>query len=292
MGSSLELLKLLDEQGRRKKYNYINTLFPDEGKFKRSLYQKHLDFFKAGAVSKERLFMAGNRVGKTLAGGSEIVYHATGNYPDWWEGYRYTKPVKILAAGDTAATTRDIIQDKLIGEISDIGTGLLPADSILDTVPKRGVANAQEMILVKSKFGISTILLRSYDQGRRVFQGFEADIVWLDEEVPKPVYDEALIRLMTTQGLLMMTYTPINGLTELTSSFLSNQAENDHREVITAGWDDVPHLDDAEKEKMKKSLTPNQIDARSKGIPSMGAGSIIEFIAVMKTARLLRKTIT
>jgi len=63
-------------------------------------------------------------------------------------------------------------------------------------------------------------MMRSYDQGRRIFQGFEADIIWFDEEVPEDVYSEALVRLMTTNGLMIMTYTPINGLTPLTVSFL------------------------------------------------------------------------
>ena len=46
------------------------------------------------------------------------------------------------------------------------------------------------------------------------------------------------------------------------------------RAVIMAGWDDVPHLSEDDKAQMLKSLPPHQRDARSKGVPSMGAGAI------------------
>lgn len=40
------------------------------------------------------------------------------------------------------------------------------------------------------------------------------------------------------------------------------------------GWDDVPHLSQDAKEKMLEALPPFQRDARSKGIPQLGAGAI------------------
>lgn len=46
------------------------------------------------------------------------------------------------------------------------------------------------------------------------------------------------------------------------------------RVLISAGWDDVPHLD-AETKRELLAETPEWLrDARSKGIPSMGAGAI------------------
>lgn len=46
------------------------------------------------------------------------------------------------------------------------------------------------------------------------------------------------------------------------------------RYVVQAGWDDVPHLTEQDKADLLKSLPPHQRDARSKGIPSLGAGAI------------------
>jgi hypothetical protein len=35
--------------------------------------------------------MAGNRVGKTVAAGTELTYHLTGCYPHWWRGRRFKR---------------------------------------------------------------------------------------------------------------------------------------------------------------------------------------------------------
>jgi len=43
--------------------------------------------------------------------------------------------------------------------------------------------------------------------------------------VPKDVYDEALIRTMTTRGLVIMTFTPLSGLTPLVVDFLEAKHE-------------------------------------------------------------------
>lgn len=218
----LELANLLEEKARRKKYNAFDTLFPDTGPLRRELYVKHLAFFDAGVEHRERLFMAGNRVGKTIAGGYEATCHLTGVYPHWWKGRRFDRPVKTLAAGDTRATTRDIIQDKMLGIFEDFGSGLIPKSRIIGSPSRvQGISKAVEEVKIQSAFGgISTLMLRSYDQGRKIFQGFEADIIWLDEEVPQDIYAEALVRTMTTGGMLMMTFTPLQGLTPLVVDFM------------------------------------------------------------------------
>lgn len=43
---------------------------------------------------------------------------------------------------------------------------------------------------------------------------------------------------------------------------------------VSAGWDDVPHLSDDAKRELLASTPRHLRDARSKGIPSMGAGAV------------------
>src|SRR5262245_1041072 len=50
-----------------------------------SPYDKQAQFHAAGAKHRERLLMAGNQLGKTLAGSMETAMHATGRYPSWWQ---------------------------------------------------------------------------------------------------------------------------------------------------------------------------------------------------------------
>lgn len=48
----------------------------------------------------------------------------------------------------------------------------------------------------------------------------------------------------------------------------------DSRYMVHAGWGDVPHLDPTTQKQLLASTMPHLRDARSKGIPSLGAGAI------------------
>lgn len=216
---------LAREEAKRRKYNYINTLYPETGKLSRHNYPKHMSFFKAGVVHQERAFLAANRIGKTEGvGGFELTLHATGVYPHWWEGRRFSKPIKAWAAGDTNQTVRDIIQAKLLGPVDEEGSGLIPKNLIVKTRPKQGLPDAKEIIYVRHvpTGGISRIGLKSYDQKRKAFQGTEQDIIWLDEEPPLNIYAECLIRTMTTGGMMICTFTPLEGMTDVCMLYLKD----------------------------------------------------------------------
>lgn len=49
---------------------------------------------------------------------------------------------------------------------------------------------------------------------------------------------------------------------------------SDSSYLVTAGWDDVPHLDEVTKRQLLERTPPYLRDARSKGTPSLGAGAI------------------
>jgi len=225
----LELTLLLEETLRRKRERKIASYFPDEGPLRRELYPKHIAYFKAGKNYRERLMMAANRIGKTEGvGGYETTLHLTGAYPHWWEGRRFTKPVRAWAAGKTNTTTRDIIQAKLCGPVTFDGgkktvdgTGLIPGDSILDLSWKAGIPDLADNIKIKhTSGGVSTLGLKSYEQGRGAFEGTEQDVIWLDEEPSLAVYVECLVRTMTTDGMVLLTFTPLEGMSEVVMSFL------------------------------------------------------------------------
>lgn len=165
--------------------------------------------------------LAANRIGKTEGvGGYELTLHLTGLYPDWWPGRRFDNPVKAWAAGDTSRTVRDILQEKLLGPPGSFGTGLIPKNLLLKTTPKPGIPDAVESIYVQHPRGYSLVHLKSYETGRESFQGTEQDVVWLDEEPPLSIYAECLMRTMTTDGMVMCTFTPLNGLSEVVQMFM------------------------------------------------------------------------
>lgn len=188
----------------------------------RHLYPKHLQFFEAGAEHRERCAIAANRVGKSEGmGGYEMTCHLTGLYPDWWPGRRFDRPVNAWGAGTKGDTVRDIVQFKLLGQPHSKGTGLLPRDTILNTTSKPGVPDGVEHVYVKHvSGGTSTLTFKSYKEGRVAFEGTEQDVIWLDEEPPMDVYGECLIRTMTTGGMIMVTFTPLLGISATVLSFL------------------------------------------------------------------------
>lgn len=95
-------------------------------------YPKQAAFHAAGSKHRERLLMAGNQLGKTLAGAMEAAIHATGRYPDWWRGKHFEKPTVSWVAGTTGETVRDTVQRMLIGRPGQEGTGAIPKDAIVE----------------------------------------------------------------------------------------------------------------------------------------------------------------
>lgn len=233
---SLERLAgLLAEHNKRTSRRKFYTLFPDEDTTQpdgsvihaRDKYKKHLEFFDIGAGRRERCFMAANRVGKTVAGSYEVSCHLTGLYPAWWTGKRFKSPTRGWAAGKTNETTRDIVQATLLGEISYAdgkgftGTGIIPGERLGKPTWKQGVADLADTVKVKHvSGGWSTLGLKSYQQGRGSFEGTAQHFIWLDEEPPLDVYGECLIRTATTNGIVMLTFTPLEGCSEVVLQFL------------------------------------------------------------------------
>lgn len=200
----------------------LDSYYPDTGPLRRELYPKHLEFFRAGAKHRERLILAANRIGKSEGiGGYETVLHLTGQYPRWWEGRRFNRPITAWASGETTKDVRDSMQKKLIGPWSDRGTGLIPKASLLKVTQRTGVSEAADTIYVQhASGGVSSLAIKTYEQGRTSFQAAEVDVIWLDEECPEAIYSECLIRTMTTKGIVMLTFTPLKGLTPLILQFL------------------------------------------------------------------------
>lgn len=225
----LELLELLEEQKRRRLRRKLSTYYPDTGPLRRELYPKHLEFFRAGREHRERLALCANRVGKTEGmGGYESTLHLTGLYPPWWEGRRFDRPVRWWIAGGSNETTRDIVQAKLFGKVtwaggkkSVDGTGLIPGETIGEISWKQGITDLIDTARVRHRSGgWSVVGVKSYHQGRKSFEGTEQDGVWLDEEPPLDVYTECLTRTMTTDGMMLLTFTPLEGVSDVVMLFL------------------------------------------------------------------------
>jgi phage terminase large subunit-like protein len=229
-------------------------------------------FHKLGLEARERLFLAGNRVGKTLAGAAEVAFHLTGLYPAWWKGFRFERPVECWGASVTREATRDILQPAYLG--SGLKPGLIPQRLIMDVMHKGGVAAAADVVRVRHVGGgVSTLGFKSYDQGRLSFQGTARDVIHLDEEPPIEVYEECLLRTLTTGGHILLTMTPLLGVTEVVRHFASAE-RGAGKAVVKAAWQDAPHLKSEDMHRLRQSLRPHEVAARERGVPMLGRGKV------------------
>lgn len=260
-------IALLQAHEDHKKFNKINYFNP---------YGWQSEFITASSDNKQLLAMTGNRCGKTYTGAFIMACHLTGLYPDWWDGHRFDKPIMAWAAGISTVTTRDILQAELLGNPVDPsawGSAAIPLDCIVRTVNKVGTPNAIESVVVKHVSGGQSILtFKSYEMSQDKFMGTAIDLIWLDEECPQDVFTQCITRTATTNGITYMTFTPEHGLTALVNDFM-NDIKNGQF-MITASWDDAPHLDETTKEQLLSVYSPMEREMRSKGVPSLGSGVI------------------
>lgn len=294
MTAKEELALLLEEREQRHKYNKLHYTFEDTGPFRRQLYPKQLEFFKATKDFNQIAMVAANRSGKSYAAAYMMAVHLTGMYPDWWEGRKFRKPINGWAVGVSNTQTKQVNQKLLCGEYTDLGSGLIPKECIGKRVNRPGVSEGIETLKVKHFTdgvfdGWSTIGFKAYEMERKEFQGYEVDVAWLDEEPPMGkanIYSEVLTRTATTRGLLYCTFTPLFGISDVVQQFcpggrfpskgvIYSRNGNPLRYVVNVEWtESIPHLPPDMQEELLMSYSPHERDARAKGIPQLGSGAI------------------
>lgn len=245
-------------------------------------YAKQQDFHAAGKAHRERLLMAGNQLGKTMSAGAEMAMHASGRYPDWWQGYVFPKGMPFWCAGVTGESTRDNPQRILYGALGQPGTGMLPKDCIKDVTNKRGIPNAVDTIVVRHGGGgdvqatESLIGFKSYDQGREKWQGPTLGGVWFDEEPPQDIYTEGLTRTNVAMGPVMLTFTPLQGMSDVVKRFIIDKVAGTSITSMTIY--DVDHYSEADRNAIIATYPAHERDARAKGIPTMGSGRVFPLV--------------
>jgi len=301
--------KLTQEEARQEvvdriRYNALHFYRP---------YPKQFEFHAAGAGFRERLLMKGNQLGGTLAGAAEVAFHATGEYPSWWPGYRYDGPIVIWCGSETNEKSKEIIQTALLGmenpdrKSAEFGTGMLPRDTIVSfTVRQAGVKNVVDTIIVNHynpdgvKDGTSQITLKNYQQGVEVWTGKKVDLVWNDEE-PKhapEIYAEALTRTNAAKnkkgersGRIFMTFTPHNGQTEVVEPFIDPKPGDSPKSLVTMSiyevlggvweigtpWEGQAwkgHYTREEADSIIAAYPAHERECRAYGVPQAGEGRV------------------
>lgn len=233
-----------------------------------------------------RGILAANRIGKTVSTCYETAYHLTGQYPDWWTGRRFDRPITAMVAGEGWSQVALVLQQELLGTPDvklreQIGTGAIPRDCVvLDTMRSDG-ANAIGVEVRHVSGGKSYLLFANYTQEVRQLQGFKLNLAVFDEQPPDDFFSEIVTRTATTQGMVLCSFTPLKGLNGLVSKFWNQEPGYDY---VRVGWDDVPEYDPwgepfllmETRRQLERDYLPHEREARMLGKPIMGKGAVFQ----------------
>lgn len=262
----------LKELERRKRERRLDFYEP---------YPKQLEFHTLGKTKHEIALIASNRSGKTYSAAAEVAMHLTGLYPPNWPGKRFDHPIRMWSCGVTGLVVRDVNQKLLFGTPGvemDQGTGMVPKECVdwkNGVSTSRGYSDAFDTVQVKHvSGGISTVAFKSYEQGRAKFQAETLDLIHCDEEPPIDIYSECIVRLATTGGLMLCTFTPLEGMSAVVIRYL--QEPSPDRAFINMTIDDALHFSDEERIRIVAAYPAHEREARAKGIPMLGSGAIFQ----------------
>ncbi len=260
-----EILKRIAEiDGELKKRRETNMLnFYNVGRKK---HKKQLAFHKC--KKRNRWVFGGNRSGKTECGAVECLWILRGIHP-----YRKNRRDAFgWCVSLSQQVQRDVAQAKILY--------YLPKSWIADIVMLSGrrdnpAAGIVDQIKIKNVFGgISTLGFKSCDQGREKFQGSSLDFVWFDEEPPRDVYEECVMRVMDRRGDIFGTMTPLKGRTFIYNEIYMNVRKNPEIWHEFMSWEDNPFLPKKEIELLGSTLEESALDSRKYGKFTEGRGLV------------------
>lgn len=213
-------------------------------------HEKQVQFHTS--VAHKRLFAGGNRSGKTVGGAIEAVWWLTGQHP-----FRDTPEPPIrgrIVAVDLLHGVEQIVKPEIARWLP---SSYLDGGSWSD-------AYDRESRILRLKNG-SSLEFMSYEQDTEKFAGTSRHFVWFDEEPPRDIYEECVMRLIDTQGSLWLTMTPTEGMTWVFDEIYEAAETNPDIDCVTVDLTENPHVNYGEIEAFLSGLTGEEKEMRLKG---------------------------
>lgn len=207
---------------------------------------------------EEKLFIGGNRSGKTVANVIECIWRITKSHP--W------RPELNQIEGE--------IRGRLVCVSFVDGLEKIILPLFKKWMPKKFLKGRSwdksynKYLRTLTLEDGSFIEFMSYDQELEKFAGTSRHFVSFDEEPPKSVWEECLMRLIDTDGDWWISMTPVEGLTWVFDLIYQPWEEGNRPEtlVLQVSMDDNPHLVQSAKEKVLRNLsTDEDKEARKEG---------------------------
>ena len=221
------------------------------------VHLKQMQFHRC--TKRNRWVFGGNRSGKTECGAVEAVWWLRGIHP-----FRENrKDVCGWVVSPTYEVQREVSQSKILSYLRPEWIVDVTMQSGRKSSPDGGVI---DYITIKNVFGgVSRLGFKSADQGREKFQGASLDFVWFDEEPPRDVYRECVMRVMDRKGEIWGTMTPLKGRTWVYDEIYMNKRENPEVWSVTMEWADNPYLDPEEIELLTRAFDKESVEMRRYG---------------------------
>jgi phage terminase large subunit-like protein len=273
--------KMFSEREYRLRYRRLDHYRPN---------RKQLAFHNL--IADERMLRAANQVGKTHSLGAEIAMHATQVYPEWHEGRKFLtkppieRPFDFIgwAGSTTSLATRDGIQTKLLGDIRSqggLGSGLIPLDNIVGRpTMQRGITDFVDTVTIRREDGGAAIIRqKTGEMERRAWQGEAVDTIWFDEDTGEDtIYGEGQARCISTRGIIMVSMTPMLGLSPIRKRFKEKMPGT--AEVLMTIDDALVsnggHIPDEELPRLLTKFKESERQTRLYGADMQGQGAVFE----------------
>jgi phage terminase large subunit-like protein len=214
-------------------------------------HEKQIDFHSSPA--RKRLFLGGNRSGKTVGGATESVQWLTNRHP-----YLETPPPPVrgrCVSVDFVNGVEKIVKPEI--------ARWMPAGDLYGDCWEKAFDKETRTLSLKNG---SQLEFMSYDQDVDKFAGTSRHFIWFDEEPPRDIYVECLQRLIDTAGSFWITMTPVDGMSSWVYDDLYLQAREDTDiKVVEVKMEDNPHINWGEIGVLLAGLTEEELEARKHG---------------------------
>lgn len=213
-------------------------------------HPKQIEFHTSEARGK--LFLGGNRSGKTVGGAVEAVWWLTGKHP-------------YIRTPDAPVRGRVVSVDFLNGVERivkpEIARWLPPSElkngSWVDSYDK-------ELRTLTLENG-SSLEFMSYEQALEKFAGTSRNFIWFDEEPPHDIFVECKMRLIDTGGRWWITMTPVEGMTWVYDDIYMAAKTDYDLKVVEVDMTENIYLNPGEIEAFMSGLTSDEKKARIQG---------------------------
>ena len=207
------------------------------------------------SVKHSKLYIGGNRSGKTTGGVVEDIFWAMGRHPFRKVPDSPTRG-RVVAVDFTQGVEKIIIPEFQRW----VPPSFLKNGSWEDSYSKA----LRTLTLVNGSF----VEFMSYDQDLDKFAGTSRHWTHYDEEPPKHVYNECEARLIDMDGSSWLTMTPVEGMSWVFEDLYTPGKEKLDKdiEVIEVDMLENPHVSPEAAERYLRTLDPDERKAREHGM--------------------------